>query len=436
VDAHLPPGPKHARIALTYLTQRHTAWVLKAAQKRYGDAFTFRMLGGKTIVFVCDPERVSAVLTADTAVLSGDRNVAVVVGESSILVTSGAEHKAGRELLLANFTQERAESYRDELDRLCDEELDKLPIGEPVAMLAHFEAITLGVVMSAMFGERDPAGVELLLERFHGFIKFRENPIGSAMISLAKPDSTPPKMFVRVRDAYDAEVYKQLAAARQGDLEDDGTILSVLLRARDESGQPLSDKAIRDHITTLLIQGHSSTAVTMAWVIERLVRHPQALARVRAEARTDGGEYLDAVIYETLRLCHPSAPIVLREVVSRFTLGEYQLDPGLLVAANAYALHRRADAYSEPSEFRPERWLADRPDPSSWIPFGGSQRHCIGRTFAMYELRHVLGRALRELSFASTDQPGEKPSRRGIAWVPGDGARVVVQERDRSAALS
>ncbi len=436
MEAHLPPGPKHARIALTYLTQRHTEWTLKTAHKRYGDAFTLQMIGGKTIVFVCDPERVNAVLTADTTVLSGDRNVAVVVGENSILVTSGAAHKAGRELLLANFTQERAESSRDELDRLCDEEFDKLALGKPVEMLPHFEAITLGVVTNAMFGERDPAGVKQLLDSFHGFIKFRENPIGSAMISMAKPDSKPPKMFTRVRDAYDSEVYKQIEGARQSDLEDDETILARLLRARDDSGQPLSDGAIRDHITTLLIQGHSSTAVAMAWVLERLVRHPGALARVRAEAQTDGREYLNAVIYETLRLCHPSAPIVLREVVRPFTLGEYQLVPGLLVAANAYALHRRADSYSEPYEFRPERWLERKPDPASWIPFGGSERHCIGRTFATFELRHVLHRVFRELNLATTDQPGEKPRRRGIAWVPGDGARVVVQERDRSAVLT
>jgi cytochrome P450 len=120
-------------------------------------------------------------------------------------------------------------------------------------------------------------------------------------------------------------------------------------------------------------------------------------------------------------------------VVQPFALGEYQLTPGLLVAANAYALHRREDTYSQPYEFRPERWLEHKPDSANWIPFGGSERHCIGRTFATYELRHVLRRALRELDFATTDQPPERNRRRGIAWVPGDGARVVIQGRNRSA---
>jgi len=202
----------------------------------------------------------------------------------------------------------------------------------------------------------------------------------------------------------------------------------MLLRAQHEDGSPLTDQEIRDHVTTLLIMGHVSTATTIAWVFERLVRHPEALERLRAEARTANEDFLDAVLTETLRI-RPSVPIVVRVVTKPYRVRDYEVQPGNLIACNVNGLHLREDLYPEPLRFRPERFLGQKPAPYTWIPFGGGERHCIGRTFAMMEMKLVIRMLMQQFRFATTERPGEKPRRRGIGFIPVNGARVVLEER-------
>jgi cytochrome P450 family 135 len=143
---------------------------------------------------------------------------------------------------------------------------------------------------------------------------------------------------------------------------------------------------------------------------------------------TAEGEYLDAVIKETLRV-RPAVPVVVREVAKPFALGDYQLGPGTMVAANGFALHRREDLYPEPLRFRPERWLGQKPGTYTWIPFGGGVRHCIGRSLATYEMKYILRTVMRQFRFARSDEPDERSRRRGIGWIPREGAQVLIRER-------
>jgi cytochrome P450 len=190
----------------------------------------------------------------------------------------------------------------------------------------------------------------------------------------------------------------------------------------------MTDRELRDTLATLLIQGHTSTGTALAWALERLMRHPDAFERLRAEGDTGSEDYLDAVVKETLRV-RPPLPMVARRVHQSYRLGDYELETGTLIAPCAYLLHRREDLYPEPGRFRPERFLEQPAGTYTWIPFGGGERHCIGRSFATYEIKAVLRTLAAQARLAPAEQADEEIVRRGILFSPSHGARAVLKER-------
>jgi cytochrome P450 len=281
--------------------------------------------------------------------------------------------------------------------------------------------------MSVLYGERTGGGV---YGRFAEVVAFRQQnkPLMMMLMNFAR--RRPPEELQQRLGALHAEQNRQIEAARDDPhLAERHDVLAMLVQASHDDGSPLSNDEIRDHLMTIIVQGHTPTAVTMAWVMERLVRHPEWLERVRAEADTDSDENLDAVITETLRLRHSAGPFMGRRVAQTFRFGPYELPPGLLVGTNAYALHRRPELYQDPHTWRPERWFGQKPGFFTYIPFGGGDRHCIGRDFAMYEMKLVLRAMLRQFRFAPSNAPGEKSMRRGTSWIPKDGAQMLIAER-------
>jgi cytochrome P450 family 135 len=425
----LPPGPRYPKLLTVYLTAYRTKAFLDTAYKRYGDVFTVRLIYGKTLVFVADPALIEDVFTAGQDVLTADKGATPILGANSIVGLDADEHRAARELLAPAFHGDQIQRYHERMERVCAEESASWPVGEEFELLPRFEAITRSVVTSALFGVDGNASLDLLATRFDELMAFRSKPSGALALLLMPPGATPPKAFQRKKGAYDDAVFKAIDEVRQDPhLDDRDDIVAMLLQARHDDGSPLSDDEIRDHVTTLLIMGHVSTATTMAWMFERLVRHPEALERLRAEALTDSEEYLDAVLTETLRV-RPAVALIVREVSKPFQVREYEIPPGTLMAANAYGLQLREDLYPEPLQFRPERFLGEKPAPYTWISFGGGEHHCIGRSFALMEMKLVIRMLMRQFRFRTTEQSGEKAKRKAINFMPGDGARVVIDER-------
>jgi len=217
-----------------------------------------------------------------------------------------------------------------------------------------------------------------------------------------------------------------------GDVEERGDILSMLMAARDEDGQPLSDAELRDELMTLLVAGHETTATALAWTLERVVRHPAVLEQLEEEARSatdDATPYLDAVIKETLRL-RPVVPAVVRRLTVDHEFGDWTLCAGVHIGPSIYLLHRRPDLYPEPDAFRPERFIDRTPGTYEWIPFGGSIRRCLGAAFALYEMKMVLGVVLRSVDLRrEAGAEDEVVRRRAVTFVPGRGGRVTVERR-------
>jgi cytochrome P450 len=232
----------------------------------------------------------------------------------------------------------------------------------------------------------------------------------------------------------DELIYAELRRRRAAsDLVERHDILSLLLQARDEQGEAMTDAELRDELVTLLLAGHETTATALSWAFERLARHPAVLARLLAEV--DAGQeerYLDAVIHETLRV-RPVVPTVVRALTEPLRVGDRVLPAGTRVVPSIYLVNRNGDVYDRPREFRPERFLDASPDTYAWIPFGGGIRRCIGASFALYEMRTIMRVVLTQLA---PRPPGgllgrvsEPIMRRAITLAPGRGARVVWERR-------
>jgi cytochrome P450 len=234
----------------------------------------------------------------------------------------------------------------------------------------------------------------------------------------------------RVLEVVDREVYSMIRERRaRGEREGASDVLSLLLATRDEDGQPLSDEELRDELLTLVLAGHETTANSLAWTFERLLRTPAAYARLRETVRVggeDAEDYVEATIHESMRV-RPVIPMVIRMAKRRWRLGEYVIPAETPVAVSIIALHHREDTYPHAHAFKPERFLARKPGTYTWLPFGGGIRRCLGATLAMAEQRVVLRAIARRTDLEAPDVAPEPPRQRNVTMIPRDGGRVIVR---------
>jgi cytochrome P450 len=437
-SSKLPPGPRNVGVN-TFKWMARPAELLDGGQARYGDVWSLPMLAGTTFVIVSDPDLMKDVFTADPTVLhAGHANMFIgtaLLGEHSVILLDEGAHMTQRKLLLPHFGGERVARYRTAMAQICEEELETWPLHEPMELLPLMQSITRKVIMSAIFGVTGGERQELLGTRIREMLDWGAHRFLMAKLHFAtKRGSKLPRSFTDKRDPLDAVVFEEIERARRDPrLPERDDILAMLVQARHEDGEPMSDREIRDEMITLLIQGHQSTATTLAWALERILHTPDAWERLSAETRAGSEEYLDATAKETLRL-RPPIPLVVRWVAKPFTLGEYRLEVGTVVAPCMYLLHRRPDLYPEPERFRPERFLERSYGPYEWLPFGGGDRHCIGRNFATCEIKEVLHTLALRTRLAPTGRRDEKIRKRGILLSPSDGASAVLEERTPAAA--
>jgi cytochrome P450 len=447
----LPPGPRAPAIVQTLAWAVAPTWVMDRCAQRLGGTFTLTLApSGLKLVLVSDPEAVKAVFTAPADVApsaAGSSPVAPVVGPHSVIVLTGPEHMRQRKLLLPPFHGERMREYEDVIVQATRRDMASWPIGRPMRLQERTRAITLEVILRAVFGveaERMDALRTAIGELFAPL-----HPLAVVLFALRRPSRERPTGAIgRALDRLDGVIYEELGRRRkQTDLAQRTDILSLLMQARDEDGRPMSDEELRDELVTLLLAGHETTATSVAWAVERLVRHPDKLRRLVAEIDAEsgrsgdasdrlgeGGPYTTAVVNETLRV-RPVVPIVVRMLQQEMRVGAHTLPPGTRVVPCIYLTNRNPRVYDAPEQFRPERFLANPPETFSWIPFGGGIRRCIGAAFAQLEMRLILRTVLSELEpkvpkHSRGWRRGEWTWRRAITLVPAAGARVVWERRD------
>ena len=418
---------------------------LTSVSHRYGDFFTLRFVFGP-IVFVADPQAIKQVFRGDPDVFhAGEANATPLeplMGRNSVLLLDGPEHMRQRKLMLPSFHGERMQRYGALMQEIAEREIERWPVGQPFGLRPRTQAITLEIIMRTVFGIDDAERLARLSERLGAMLDIGMQSRALAAIAIPPVRKTIGrglwKRFLRLRAAADAEIYDEIARRRQAtDIEQRDDVLSILLQAHDEDGRPMTDQELRDELMTLLVAGHETTATTLAWAFDLLLRHPAELERLTAEMDAgEGTDYLDAVIKETLRI-RPVVPGVVRVLTAPMELNGFELPAGTRVAPNIYLTHRRPDVYPEPERFRPERFLGDGgPDTYSWIPFGGGIRRCLGASFALYELKIVIPAILRGVQLRAAGTEPERIRRRAITFVPEHDAQVVVEAVREPRALS
>jgi cytochrome P450 len=434
---NLPPGPSTPGPLNILKFQRRTTELLETGRERYGHVWTLNLVGGTTFVMVSDPQLVEDVLTADPDVLHAEARLATpLVGDHSLLIAQGKDHATKRKLLKPLFQGERVERHAEVIATIAEKELAGWPTGEPMPLLPRLQAITLGVITSATFGETGAERHDQLRSAVHNLLDF-----GSSAWRMTKHQFRymrgwqPSPDFRRRREVVNELVYEEISRAREDpDLDQRDDMLAMLLRIEYEDGRPFSDEEVRDQVVTLLMQGHTSTANGLAWALERVLRHPDIHDRLRSDPSND--DYYDAVVSETLRL-RPPLPFVMRYVNEPYELAEWELDHGKMIAANLYILQRREDLFDDPDRFRPERFIDRQPDKFAWIPFGGGTvRGCIGRSLATVEMKVVLQTLMRQAHLEPADQADEEIKRLGVGFTPGRGARAVLKERVQVAGTA
>ena len=428
----MPPGPRLPRWLQTLAFIFVPVRFIEACRRRYGDLVTLRTLMDPGFVMVFDPELVKQVFRGPPDRLrAGEANAVLgpVVGERSVLLLDGSEHMRQRRLLLPPFHGERMRAYEQVMRQAADREIDSWPVGQPFPLLPSMQSLTLEVIVRAVFGVAEGPRQEELKRRVRAMIAPTATRFGVLLLALSggRFGSAAGEHFEERRRVLDELIYDEIRERRMAsDLDQREDIFSMLLLARDEDGQPMTDQELRDELVTLLVAGHETTATALSWAFELLMRTPPVLERLRVELAGGDDGYLQAVVKEALRV-RPVIAGVGRVVRGEpFELGGYVLPPGTEINPSIAGIHRRADRYPQPRMFRPERFIgADVPDTYTWLPFGGGTRRCLGASFATFEMGVVIRRVLERAHLAPAGDSPEKGVRKGITFVPEHGARML-----------
>jgi cytochrome P450 family 135 len=426
----LPPGPRAPAAVNTARLMRRPLETLIGWNRRYGDAFTVRWLVFGTGVYVADPDEIKGMFTGDqSGLLAGEANspLSPVLGQNSVLVLDGPEHMRQRKLLLPPFQGSAVNAFREVIRDVAAAEIGRWRAGDEFPVRERMRALTFEVICRAVFGVTEPERVERLRAALLAVIDTGAIFFAPSFVRMDLGPLSPWGRFRRRLAAADALIYEEIERRRKApDLDERTDVLSLLLRARDEEGRPMSDAELRDELFTMLAAGHETTATGLAFAFDLIPRHADVLARLREDP--DDAEYLDAVVTETLRI-RPVLDAAERTLAVPRTVCGYDLPAGIRVYPAIACVHHRADLYPEPGRFRPERFLDGKATSYTWLPFGGGIRRCIGAALAQAEMAEVIRAVVAAVDLEPLRPELDPVVIRGITLVPKHGTPVRVRQR-------
>jgi cytochrome P450 len=433
-----PPGPRNPLAALRFV--REPGAFFRDMGRRYGDIFRVRLPFFGENVVLSHPDHLRVYFMSDHTHLEwGDNGfLAPMLGDSSLLVLEGDAHKRHRQLLSPPFHGERMRAYGDLMRELTARVVDAWAVGDVVVMQDVAQSITLEVIARAVFGVDEEGRKGELLRLLSELLSLAGPAVlfgGPLRIDLGP--LSPWGRFVRKAAQVDAILFEEIRRRRESGTEGREDILSLVLSARDEEGEPMGDQEIRDEMITLLVAGHETTSTALAFAFYWLHKNPHCLERLHEELGGTSEDtpseelarlpYLTAVCNETLRI-EPILPETVRQVQRPLEVGGYTIPAGTYAMAAIWMTHHREDIFEDPDVFRPERFIDRRYSPYEFIPFGGGVHKCIGYAFALYEMKMVLATVL---SRAELEPVSEKVRvvRRNLAVCPSTGVRMRVATR-------
>lgn len=424
----LPPGPPLPPAVQAILMLRFWPRFVSACRRRYGHAFTLRIAGMGTLVYLDNPPDIKQVFAGDPAVYhAGEANsmLSGLLGPASVLVVDDEVHRDRRRLMLEPFHRDAVARQTAVMAEIAAANITGWPVGTAFPVAPKMSQITLEVIMRLVIGASDPARLAALREvlpKLLNLSAFELLAIGTPQLQRRLP-----WRGVRRRiEAADRLLYAEIAERRvDPQLASRTDALAMLVRAADQDGRTMTDAELRDQLMTLLVAGHDTTATGLSWALERLTRHPAALAKAVRAAEEGDDEYLDAVAKETLR----NRPVVFdvgRILKQPVEIAGHQLPAGVMVAPGVGLVHSDDRVYPDADRFEPDRMIGATLSPTTWLPFGGGARRCLGATFAMAEMRVVLREVLRRVELETTTARGEAQRVKHVILEPKHGARITV----------
>jgi cytochrome P450 len=432
----LPPGlrwPAFAQtVGLLRFRHRFVPWM----HRRFGDAFTVRLIpGGQPLVLFARPEHAKEIFAGDPEVFHAGKGNAIlgpVMGEHSLLLQDSSEHRRARKLLMPAFNGAALRGYESLVTELAREEVAGWQDGATFRSLDRMNAVTLEVILRVVFGVTDEQRLAALRPRVNRTV----NISPAILLGWGWPRLQrfgPWKAHVDNQRELDRLMYAEIGERRAaGDLDERSDVLSRLIRTGEQDGaDALSDAELRDQLVTLLLAGHETTATALSWALFELGRDPAQLAHARQAAESGDDDHLEAVMKESMRL-HPVIPMVVRTLMEPVTVGGYDLPAGATIGPSILLAHQREENHADPWTFRPERFLEHHdnrvgPPANTWLPFGGGVRRCIGAGFSLMEGVAVLREVLLAWDLAAVGD--DEPKVRNITSVPRHGARIRVTRR-------
>ena len=442
----LPPGPSLPPAIQVLRWIRTPFDVMDECQARFGDAFTLRLPGLPGVVVLSDPLAVKDVfgLGPDEG-HAGKANFVLrpFVGEHSLLLLDGAEHLRQRKMILPAFHGERMHAYGRTMLDATNDSIDGWPLGRTFPAHRPMQAITLQVILRTVFGVEEGPRFTELAEALRKMLDATANPLllfpfMQRDLGLLSPWGRFMKQARRATEILRAEIRAGREKGTAGRVD----VLAMMLDARDDKGQPLSEDEVHDELLTLLVAGHETTATALAWTLRWLLPDRRLLARLNEELAGAEGDptrvaklpLLDATVKEALRL-QPVIPMVGRMLQQPMRIGALDLGKGTFVAPSIYLVHRRPSLYPDPTRFDPDRFLTFKPAAWEWLPFGGGLRRCVGAAFAVYEMKMVLAAMLPRVEMRlAVDRV--RNVRRAITITPEGGLPVVVTAKRSRASAS
>ena len=454
----LPPGPKDPPF---WQSARYLTRPLDFFQEQvdtHGPTFTIRLAGLPALVMLTTPADIKALFSAPTNVMhAGEANAKAfgpVVGTRTHFVLDRESHLERRRLMLPPFHGDRMHEYAEAMAEVTARAVACWPRDRPFAAHPELQRITLQVILRTIFGLDDATPRDEQVTR--QLVRLANEALASPLL-MARPlqwdlgSWSPWGRVLRVVEESDRLLLGEIQRRREaGDAAERKDILSMLLLARNDQGEGLTDAEMRDELATLILAGHETTGTALSWALECVLQRPEVVRRIREEMAQVAGagevprgreqvaklEYLDAVIKEVLRFRPIMAFGGTRIVQAPWRLQEWEIPPGTGVANALSMVHRRPDLYPEPMEFRAERFLQKRPDPYEWTPFGGGVRRCLGMAFALYEMKIVLARLLATTHIELAQAGPARAVTRGFFIAPANGLPIRVRPltSGRSAA--
>ncbi|MGD1805559.1 cytochrome P450 [Dapis sp. BLCC M126] len=437
------PGPKTPALFQRLQLLLAPLNTLESYAKKYGDIFTMITSLGK-VVIVSIPQAFQEILTKDNNEYEapGSKLLQSMFGEYSMFSLEGDRHRRERKLLMPPFHGDRMRNYGELICNITKEAASNLTVSQTFIARKLMQEITMQVILQAVFGLYDSPRLSQIRSMLADFLELTASPLRASLLFFPWLQKdlgpwSPWGKYQRQQEKLNELLYTEIAT-RRSQLDPNRTdILTLMLLARDEEGQGMTDQEIRDELITMLVAGHETTATALAWAVYWVHKQPEVYQKLMEELATLEGNtdpmtifrlpYLTAVCQETLRIY----PVVIltfpRRTKQPVDLQGYHLEAGTMIMGSIYLTHHREDLYPEPKKFKPERFLERQFSPYEYLPFGGGSRRCLGMALANFEMRLVLATLLSNFEMELAENQPVKPQRRGLTLGPAGGVKMLMK---------